>query len=313
MAELDASAAQVIRMIEEANLPRTETLSPAQARKAYEDARGVLSPEPPAIAEIRDIAIPGPGGEIPARLYRDGADGAPRAGLVYFHGGGWVIGSVGTHDTVCRQIAQRSGAVVISVDYRMGPEHKFPAAVEDSIAATDHVARNAADFGIDPGRIAVGGDSAGGNLAAVVAIHARDNDGPAIGLQLLVYPATDFSMTQESHRAFAEGYVLTRPAMEYFQGHYLRSDADREDWRASPSRVADLSHLPPALVITGGFDPLRDEGEEYALRLAQAGVPTTLRRFPGQVHGFLTMGKVIPEAGKAVGEIVTAISARLGG
>ncbi|HQT72883.1 MAG TPA: alpha/beta hydrolase [Acidiphilium sp.] len=221
-----------------------------------------------------------------------------------------MIGDRDTHDVVCRQIAQRSHAVVISVDYRLGPEHKFPAAVEDAIDATAWVATHADELGIDAKRLAVGGDSAGGNLAAVVAIDARDNAGPAIALQALVYPSTDMLGSTASHEAFGENYMLTKAMMTYFRAHYLRSEADKADWRASPMRAARHDRLPPALVITAGFDPLRDEGEAYARHLAEIGIAVTLRRFPGQIHGFLTMGRVIPEAGEAVGEIVAAMAAR---
>ncbi len=299
MAELDEGAAKVLEMIRLVGAPPMETLTPTEARAAYARTREALSPTAPAITEIRDLAAEGPHGPIPMRLYRDGDPGKPRTALAYFHGGGWVIGDLDSHDTVCRQIARSSGAIVIAVDYRMGPEKKFPAAVDDAIAATGWIAGHAASLGIDARRIAVGGDSAGGNLATVTAIHARDNHGPDIAAQILIYPATDFSMTQESHRLFGEGYVLTRSLMAYFQNHYL-TEKDHGDWRASPILMQDLSRLPPTLIITAGFDPLRDEGEDYARRLIEAGVFTAVKRFPGQIHGFLTMGRLIPQAGEAI-------------
>ncbi len=310
MAELDSSAATALELIRAAGRPPADQLSPAEARIGYLQARGALSPQPPAITHVGDLDAQGRNGAIPLRLYRDGDDEAARGCLVYFHGGGWVIGDRDTHDVVCRQIAQRSRAVVISVDYRLGPEHKFPAAVEDAIDATAWVAKHADELGIDAKRLAVGGDSAGGNLAAVVAIDARDNAGPAIAMQALVYPSTDMLGSTESHEAFAENYMLTKSMMTYFRAHYLRSADDKADWRASPMRAAQHDGLPPALVITAGFDPLRDEGEAYARRLAERGVAVTLRRFPGQIHGFLTMGRVIPEAGEAVDEIVATMAAR---
>ncbi len=310
MAELDSSATMALELIRAAGRPPADQLSPAEARIGYLLARGALSPEPPAITQVRDLDAQGRNGAIPLRLYRDGDDTAARGCLVYFHGGGWVIGDRDTHDVVCRQIAQRSRAVVISVDYRLGPEHKFPAAVEDAIDATIWVAKHAGELGVDAKRLAVGGDSAGGNLAAVVAIDSRDNAGPAIALQALVYPSTDMLGSTESHEVFGENYMLTRAMMTYFRAHYLRSEADKADWRASPMRAARHDGLPPALVITAGFDPLRDEGEAYARRLAEVGVPVTLRRFPGQIHGFLTMGRVIPEAGEAIDELVAALAAR---
>ena len=310
MAELDSSAATALELVSAAGRPPADQLSPAEARIGYLMARGALSPEPPAITHVQDLEAQGRNGAIPLRLYRDGDDTAARSCLVYFHGGGWVIGDRDTHDVVCRQIAQRSRAVVISVDYRLGPEHKFPAAVEDAIDATAWVAKHADDLGIDAKRLAVGGDSAGGNLAAVVAVDARDNTGPTISLQALVYPSTDMLGSTESHEAFGENYMLTKSMMTYFRAHYLRSEGDKADWRASPMRAARHDGLPPALVITAGFDPLRDEGEAYARRLAEVSVPVTLRRFPGQIHGFLTMGRVIPEAGQAIDEIVSAMAAR---
>lgn len=310
MADLDRSAAMVLDLIRLSGAPTTDTLSPADARLAYRNARFALSPEAPALAEVRDLSAQGRTGPIPMRLYRDGTNPAPRAGLVYFHAGGWVIGDLDTHDVVCRQLAQRTGAVVISVDYRMGPEHKFPAAVEDAIDATSWIAGNAPDLGIDPHRLVVGGDSAGGNLAAVVAIDARDNHGPAIGLQALIYPSVALAMTTQSHEDFAEGYGLTRASMLYFRGHYLRSEADKQDWRASPMRAAHHENLPPTLIITAGFDPLRDEAEDYARMLVASGVPVTVKRFPGQIHGFITMGRIIPEATDAINEIADAMAAR---
>lgn len=310
MAELDRSAATALELIKASGRPPADQLSPAEARLGYLEARAALSPEPPPLAEVRNLSAQGRDGAIPLRLYRDGTDAAPRACLVYYHGGGWVIGDLDTHDVVCRSIARRSGAVVIAVDYRLGPEHKFPAAVNDAIDATAWISANAAALGIDPSRLAVGGDSAGGNLAAAVAIDARETGTPAIALQALVYPSTDMLGNTESHEAFGENYMLTRSMMTYFRGHYLRTDDDKSDWRASPMRAARHDGLPPALVITAGFDPLRDEGEAYARRLAEAGVPVTLRRFPGQIHGFLTMGRMIPEAGDAIDEIAAAMAAR---
>jgi acetyl esterase len=311
MAELDKGAAAVLEMIRLTGAPPVETLSPPEARIASAKSRRALNPDPPELREIREIKAEGPSGPIPMRLYRDGTDDALRSCLVYFHGGGWVLGDLDSHDVVCRRIAKASGAVVISVDYRMGPEHEFPAAVDDAIASTGWIAAHAASLGIDARRLAVGGDSAGGNLAAVVAIHARDNRGPEIAAQILIYPATDFSMTQESHRLFAEGYFLTRSLMSYFQNHYL-TEADKRDWRASPLLMADLSRLPPALIITAGFDPLRDEGEAYARKLIEAGIFTAARRYPGEIHGFITMGRLIPEAAEAVQDIARALRVWLG-
>jgi acetyl esterase len=218
---------------------------------------------------------------------------------MFFHGGGWVIGDLDTHDVVCRRLANAAKCAVVSVDYRLAPEHKFPAAVEDCVAATEWVAEQAAALGVDSARMAVGGDSAGGNLAAVVALHARDHGGPALRLQLLIYPATEFAMRHPSHTTRGEGFLLTHSTMKWFRDAYLRSDADMADWRASPLRAADVSRLPPAYILTAGFDPLSDEGAAYADRLSSAGVPVQHVHLPGQIHGFITMGKLIPAAGEA--------------
>jgi acetyl esterase/lipase len=223
--------------------------------------------------------------------------------LVFFHGGGWVIGNLDTHDVACRKLADAGALIVISVDYRLAPEHKFPAAVDDAIVATKWVAANAGPLGIDARRICVGGDSAGGNLAAVVSIAARDGNGSAIAGQVLIYPAVDFAMTHPSHREPETSVLLTHTVIPWFRDHYLNSAADTHDWRASPARATTLIGLPPAYVLTAGADPLRDEGYEYAERLKHAGVSVTYRHFPGQFHGFFTMGKLLQQANVASIEI----------
>ncbi|MCA7119460.1 MAG: alpha/beta hydrolase [Acidibrevibacterium sp.] len=305
---LDVHAAKVLEMIRLSGRPPYETLAPAEARQFSRNARAVLAPEPPEMGAVRDIKI-GEGGAIPARLYRPlgSAPNAALPALIYFHGGGWVIGDLDTHDVVCRQIANGSGGAVVSVDYRLAPEHKFPAAVEDAIAATAWIAAHGATLGIDTARLAVGGDSAGGNLAAVVALDARDRNGPKLIQQTLIYPATESTMSHPSHERFAEGLLLTRPTMKWFLGHYLRGAEDLADWRVSPLRATSLANLPPALVLTAGYDPLCDEGEDYAARLAAAGVPVTRVRVEGMIHGFLTMGKLIPAANEAVAMIAAAL------
>jgi acetyl esterase len=231
--------------------------------------------------------------------------------LVFFHGGGWVVGDIATHDTVCRHLANRAECAVVSVDYRLAPEHKFPAAVDDAYTATAWVAENAAALGVDAGRLAVGGDSAGGNLAAVVCLMARDRGAPRISYQLLVYPATDAAMRHESIARFAEGHVLTRATMRWFYEQYLPSPEDAADWRVSPLVAADLAGLPPAYVLTAGYDPLCDEGDAYAARLAAAGVPVEHRRFPGQIHGFTTNGKIIRAADAALDEAAASLKTGL--
>ncbi len=288
-------------------LPPYHTVAPHVARRIYRDTRGALSPAPPAVAEARLMLAPGRGGPVPMRAYRPaGAQGILPA-LVFFHGGGWTIGDLDTHDVVCRSLANGARCAVFSVDYRLAPEHPFPAAVEDCVAATNYVAREAAVLNVDPTRVAVGGDSAGGNLATVVALTARDERGPAIRFQLLVYPATDQRAEFPSHERNAEGYLLTRKAIEYFRGHYLPRGEDWPDWRASPLLAASLSGLPPAYVLTAGYDPLVDEGRAYAERLAREGVVVEYRNYPDMVHGFLLMGGVLDSANAAIDACCTAL------
>ena len=299
---LHPEAQALLTLIEERGSPPTHTLSPVEARALDRERRGFTQPAAPAVGELRDLAPEGPHGPIPLRLYRPlhpGTD-APLPVLVYFHGGGWVIGDLDTHDTLCRQLANGSGCAIVAVDYRMGPEHRFPTAVDDCIAATAWVRREAESLRLDPDRLAVGGDSAGGNLAAVISIAARDAADVAIRYQLLIYPATDMRRNTPSHTTNGEGYLLTRDTIAYFLGHYITDPRDHLDWRASPLLHTDLSNLPPALVLTAGFDPLRDEGLAYAVALTKAGNRATSVCFERQIHGFITMGRVLDEANVAV-------------
>jgi acetyl esterase len=300
--KLHPEAKLVCDLIVASGRPPFETLSPAEARKAYLASKPVLQPDPPPVAEVRNLEAPGSAGPIPLRLYRgqDAAQGRRQPALIYFHGGGWVIGDLDSHDQVCRSLANAIPSVVVAVDYRLAPEHAFPAAVDDAIAATDWIAANAARLGIDPARLAVGGDSAGGNLAAVVCLDARERGGPRLRHQVLVYPGTDMRMGWPSIERHAEQLPLTRAAMRWFVGHYLRAPGDMTDWRASPLLAASHRDLPPALVITAGFDPLQDEGEAYAKALSRAGVEVRHERFEGQIHGFLTMGRIVSDSGRAI-------------
>jgi len=311
-AKLDPDAAAVYKAFQEAGRPAYEDLSAAEARAYYLAARIVSNPEPRELASVQEVAIPGPAGDLPARIYTPQTlrqDGGLAPALVFFHGGGWVIGNLDTHDVVCRAIADDGELLVISIDYRLAPEHKFPAAVDDAIAATRWIADNARTLGIDAAQLCVGGDSAGGNLAAVVALHARDHGGPVLAGQVLIYPATDFAMSHPSHSEPETSVLLTHSVIRWFRDHYLTGAHDTDDWRASPARAETLAGLPPAFVITAGADPLRDEGDEYARRLADAGVPVTHRTYPGQFHGFFTMGKLLPQANVAVSEIGTWLKA----
>ena len=299
---LHPDAQRVLDLIREAGRPPYETLPPTEARALYLKSRHVLQPEAPAVAVVRDLAAPAPHGAIPLRLYRGAgtAETAALPTLVFFHGGGWVIGDLDTHDGVCRRLANAARCAVVAVDYRLAPEHKFPAAVEDCIGATGWVAANAARLGLDPKRLAVGGDSAGGNLAAVVCLDARDRGGPALMFQMLIYPAVDMTMDHESHRVHTAGLPLTHATAAWFRDLYLRGRDDQGDWRASPLRARDLRGLPPAYVLVAGFDPLCSEGEAFAQALQAAGVSATVRPVPDQIHGFITMGKIIAAAGTEI-------------
>jgi acetyl esterase len=301
---LHPDARALIDLIEKRGLPPMHTLKPVDARSFYRDRRAFTQPDSPEVGEVRDLSCDGPRGPIPLRLYRPiGAKphpSKPLPVLVYYHGGGWTIGDLDTHDVLCRELCNGSGAAVVSVDYRMGPEHPFPAASDDCIAATYWVRTHAEGLGVDPSRLAVGGDSAGGNLAAVVAIAARDAGDLPIAFQLLIYPATDQRRAHASHTTNGTGYLLTRETIGYYHDNYFDAPSHDLDWRASPLLRDDLSRLPPSLVLTAGFDPLRDEGLEYADRLVAAGNRATYVCYERQIHGFITMGRVIDEAHSAV-------------
>lgn len=299
---LHPQARALLDLIEARAVPPLHTLAPAQARASYRERRFFTQPAPPEVAVVRDLAMAGPATDLALRLYRPlgSAADAVLPVLVFFHGGGWVIGDLDTHDTLCRELANGAGCAVVAVDYRMGPEHRFPAAVDDCLAALRWVHANAARLGLDPARMAVGGDSAGGNLAAVAAIAARDAGGPALAFQLLIYPATDQRRGAASHETNGQGYLLTRDTIAYFHDHYITDAAHDLDWRASPLLCPRLQGLPPAFVLTAGHDPLRDEGLQYAQALSAAGTPASLVCFERQIHGFILMGKVIDEANVAV-------------
>ncbi|MFZ5492584.1 MAG: alpha/beta hydrolase [Pseudomonadota bacterium] len=280
------------------NAPPIDALTPEQVRVGFGMQLKMTAGPATPLPVVRDLSVPGPGGAIKARLYRPTTDGL-LPGLVFFHGGGWVIGDLDSHDDLCRDLAALAGCAVLAVDYRLAPEHRFPAAADDAIAATGWVQAHAAELGIDVGRLAVGGDSAGGNLAAVSALASRDAGSP-LAAQLLIYPVTDMSrLAGESYTACGEGYGLTAGAMAWFHDHYLADAAAAQDWRVSPLLATDLGRLPPALVVTAEFDVLRSEGEAYAKQLADAGVQTELRRYDGMIHGFASMAGVL-DVGRAV-------------
>jgi len=299
---LDPDAQLVIDMIRAAGRPPFETLTPDEARQAYSNSRKVLQPPAEDVAEVRDLVAPGPAGAIPLRLYRGNgtaaADKLPA--LIYYHGGGWLLGDLDSHDVVCRRFANLARCRVVSVDYRMAPEHKFPASVDDCAAATRWAMTQAGALGIDPSRVAVGGDSAGGNLAAVIALMARDGTLPPVTFQLLIYPATDMMMTTVSSQTITDGVPLTAKTMRWFIDHYMRGRDDERDWRASPLRAADLSGTAQALVVTCAYDPLCDEGVAYARRLEREGVRVTHLHFSDQTHGFMSMGRIVRAADVAI-------------
>jgi acetyl esterase len=291
---LHPQVVQILERVAKSPLPQLYEVPAHVARRIYRDTRAALSPKAPEVASASLALAPGP---VALRCYRPlgSKPDEALAALVYFHGGGWVIGDLDTHDVLCRQLANGARCAVYSVDYRMGPEHPFPAAVDDCFAATKFVAGRHR-------QVAVGGDSAGGNLATVVSLLARDAGGPAIAYQLLIYPATDQRLAHASIRRNGEGYLLTLKAMEYFQSKYLPKREDLTDWRASPLLAKSLAKLPPAYVITAGYDPLVDEGREYAERMAKEGVDVAYREYPDMVHGFILFGGVLDTANAAVEE-----------
>ncbi|HZR14591.1 MAG TPA: alpha/beta hydrolase [Acidimicrobiia bacterium] len=286
--------------------PCVENMEAAEARAMAKEMPPAVE-EPEAVAVVYDRTIPGPDGDVPVRVYRPVEGGDPLPVVVYFHGGGWVICDLDTHDGTCRALANGVNAVVVSVDYRLAPEHKFPAAAEDAYEVTSWVAAHADELGVEPSRLAVAGDSAGGNLAAVVALMARDRGGPAITFQLLVYPVTNHSFDTDSYRENADGYFLHRASMEWYWRQYLADERDGANPYASPLRVEDARGLPPGMVITAEFDPLRDEGEAYGRKLAEAGVPFDVRRYDGVFHGFFSMVAFLDGAKQATADAHAAL------
>ena len=296
---LDPQARAILDLIAASDTPDLSIVEPAVIRKLTNAA--VVPGQGEPVARVENRTLPGTAGEIPVRIYVPQTNG-PLPVVAYFHGGGFVYCGLDTHDGTCRALAKASGCSVVSVDYRLAPENKFPAAPEDAFDVTCWLADHGSEIGVDPQRIAVAGDSAGGNLAAVVALMARDRGGPALAFQLLVYPIANFDFDTDSYRENADGYLLTEKMMRAFWNHYLADEADGGHPYASPLRAERLDALPPAFVVTAEFDPLRDEGEAYAARLAEAGVPTTARRYDGMIHGFFSMGHAIDRARVAVAD-----------
>jgi len=301
---LDPQARAMIDRTVALNLPPTSQMTPAEARASVRERSAALPRED--VASVRDHQVAVPGGTITVRVFTPQGSGAKPA-LVYFHGGGWVTGDIETHDGICRTLANAADCVVASVDYRCAPEHKFPTAAEDAYAATRWVVEQGAALGVDTRRLAVIGDSAGGNLAAAVALMARDRKGPALAFQVLVYPVTDCDFERPSYIENAEGYNLTSESMRFYWDQYAPGAADRVHPYASPMRAASLAGLPPALVITAEYDPLRDEGEAYARALGAAGVPVAHTRYPGMIHAFFRFTNILDAARAAVAEVVAAL------
>lgn len=308
MSEIDAQLAAVVETIEAEGVPEWHALSVDCARRVEDEV--FTSEQRDPVAFVRDYAFDGPGGEVPVRVYRPDVE-TPAPTLLFAHGGGWTLGTLDSADDLCRNLARRVGCVVVSVDYRLAPEHPFPAAVDDVYAALEWTAETAGAFGGDPDRLVVAGTSAGGNLAAATALRARDFGGPTLSHQLLVYPITDYAFDTDSYDENGDGPLLTRTDMEWFWEQYLRSPVDAVNPYASVLRASDLSDLPPATVVTAGFDPLRDDGAAYADRLAAAGVDTDHQRYPTMSHGFLSLTDDVDAADEAFDSVAERVRSSL--
>lgn len=308
---LTPAMAGVLRGLARAARPALHTLTPRQARAAYAAGSDVLEVDKPALARVQPLALPArDGAALPATLF------APRTAarlpvLLYLHGGGFTIGSVQTHEVLCRTLAQQADCAVLALDYRLAPEHKFPTALNDAWDALQWLASHGAGLGLDTQRLAIGGDSAGGTLAAVCAVLARDA-GLALALQMLIYPGTSAHQDSASQQRYAHGLVLERPAIDWFFGHYLRSPADREDWRFAPLLLPDAQGLAPAHFCLAELDPMVDEGIEYADLLRMAGVPVSLEIYKGVTHEFIKMGRTLPEARQAHADLAQALRLAFG-
>lgn len=304
---IDKDAQKVLALGRATNAPPFEKGTVAQAQLAYIASLPALQGQRDAVASVEDRVLETSEGPLTVRIYRGLTTPQLNApALLYLHGGGWVIGNLQSHDEICRWFANEAGCIVVCPDYRLAPEHKFPAGLTDCLAALRFIAEAAADLGVDPRRIAVAGDSAGGNLASVVSLLSRSDDVPDIAAQLLFYPNTDAAQTTDSYRRYRDGFGLTASTMRWFRDHYIRIDADIADWRVSPLRANSLVGAPPAFVGIAGLDILADEATAYANRLRQEGVRVLSRLWPGQIHGFVSMGAYIPAARQAIAEAVAA-------
>jgi|SRR5690348_205699 len=313
---LDPEARTLLDLMEKATQegrPSLHTLPYAVGRQAVDKMSEDSEASPPDVGEVADGAFAGPGGEIRFRRYRPfGAAAGPLPALIYYHGGGFVIGNLDTHDSTCRRLANKSRCLVIAIDYRLAPEHPFPAPIDDGVAAFRHIRDNAASFGADATRLAVGGDSAGGAVAAVVCQACRDAGEQMPAFQMLIYPATDSSRQSRSRREFAEGYFLTKDLIDWFWKAYVPAATDLGDLRLSPLLARDFLNLPPAFVLTAGYDPLRDEGRAYADRLIDAGVKTTYVNYPGTIHGFFSLTRFLQQGLRANDEAAAVLATHFG-
>lgn len=309
MDDLHPQTRAVLEAMASLNLQPPHQLPVAQAREQFKLARAAFVAPAQQVASVKDLSVPGPGGDIPVRLYRPSVSRPDERlpVLVYFHGGGWVFGDLDTHDPLCREVCNLAGCAVVSVGYRVAPESKFPGAVDDALATIRYVADRADALSVDATRIAAAGDSAGGTLTAVAALTFRDEGGPKMRLQVLIYPVTDMTLDSAGYTRVATGYTLPRERMLFFREAYLRGPEDIADWRASPLKVRDVSKLPPALIITAAQDPLVEEAEAYADRLRGAGVPVEYTRYDGMVHGFVTLAGAIDAGHTAIAQVAAAL------
>ena len=309
---LDPQAQALMQLMIDKGVPPVNSMTPVEARSSYRSRRTFTQPDAPEVFKVEDKVVSYEGVNVPVRVYHPHAAQSQAAlpGLVYLHGGGWTVGDLDTHDVLCRSLCLQADIVVVSVDYRMGPEHKFPAAYDDTVAAFNWTVAHAASLGIDASRIAIGGDSAGGNLSAAACLGLR---GQAVqpAFQLLIYPATIMWQDTASYHANGKGYMLTQESIAYYTENYLRTREDAKDWRASPQLAQSHAGLAPAFVMTAGFDPLRDEGLMYANALSKAGVSAQYICFERQIHGFITMGRVMQEANTAVSLCASVLRANL--
>lgn len=311
MSDLHPTLKTILQQPENPAAVPVEVQDPEEARREWKDDMAAVDATAPGMDWVWEFEIPGADGALAARGYVPaGLTTLTRPLLVYFHGGGFIRGDLDTHDSICRVLADEAQCMVVSVAYRLAPEHRFPAGAEDAFAAVAYLSAHAKEFSIDPDRIAVAGDSAGGNMAIAACLQARDRGGPAIRFQLLIYPVTDLVGYPESKRLYSKGYLLN--SMPFYIASYLGPDGDGRNGLASPLLAADLSRLPPAMIVTAGFDPLRDEGQEFARKLASSGVAVAHKCYDDMIHGFVSLRGLLPEADEALRDCARGVAKALG-